>query len=155
MYVDAYLPDTHLAVLSLTSAVPGSVFAAEASTVFDQVAIPGADPGVVNLYVKPSVFGKAFADKTTPAKDVRGAGRPAAPPGPERPDRGVRRAGLARHSLVVADRQSGRRHPRRRADRHVQEGQGAHHRDQRPHLSMVTVPGAVTNQIEAAAKATS
>jgi hypothetical protein len=39
VYVDAYIPDKADTVLSLTSAGPGSVFAADASTLFDQVAI--------------------------------------------------------------------------------------------------------------------
>ncbi|MEU4471033.1 alpha/beta hydrolase [Micromonospora sp. NPDC023888] len=154
VYVDAYLPDTHDTVLSLTSAMPGSVFAAEASTVFDQVAIPGDDPHNVNLYVKPSIFGKAFADKTIPAKDVAVLA--------------ARQRPLAFNALVEESNEPAWRTipswsvvgkqdavipaaqqiaMSKRAKAHTIEINA-------PHLSMVTDAGAVTNQIEAAAKAT-
>ncbi|MGC4879720.1 alpha/beta fold hydrolase [Micromonospora sp. DT43] len=154
VYVDAYIPDAHDTVLSLTSAVPGSVFAAEASTVFDQVAIPGADPGIVNLYVKPSIFGRAFADRTIPARDVavlaarqrplalnalvEESGEPAWQTIPSWSVIGKQDAVIpAAEQLAMS----------KRAKAHTIEINA-------PHLSMVTETGAVTNQIEAAAKAT-
>ncbi|MEW1587661.1 alpha/beta hydrolase [Micromonospora vinacea] len=154
VYVDAYIPDQHDSVYSLTSALPGSVFAAEASTVFDQVAIPGGDPQIVNLYVKPSVFGKAFADKSIPAKDVavlaarqrplasnalvEESGEPAWRTIPSWSVIGKQDAVLPAAEQIVMSK---------RAKAHTIEINA-------PHLSMVTDPGAVTKQIEAAATAT-
>ncbi|MFK3984261.1 alpha/beta fold hydrolase [Micromonospora sp. NPDC050397] len=153
VYVDAYLPDEHDTVFSLTSAVPGSVFAAEASTVFDQVAIPSA-PGTANLYVKPSVFGRAFADKTISAKEVavlaarqrplasnaltEESGEPAWRTIPSWSVVGKQDAVIPAAQQIAMSK---------RAKAHTIEINA-------PHLSMVTDPGAVTNQIEAAAKAT-
>ena len=54
VYVDAFIPAQHDTLLSLTQ--PGSCFAAPPETVFDFVPIPGAPAGVVDAYVKPSVF---------------------------------------------------------------------------------------------------
>ncbi|MEU5673770.1 alpha/beta fold hydrolase [Micromonospora sp. NPDC047762] len=154
VYVDAYIPDQHDTVLSLTSAVPGSIFAAEASTVFDQVAIPGDDPHNVNLYVKPSIFGKAFADKSISAKDV------AVLASRQRPlafnalvEESKEPAWLTIPSWSVVGKQDAvipaaqQVAMSRRAKAHTIEINA-------PHLSMVTDAGAVTNQIEAAAKAT-
>jgi pimeloyl-ACP methyl ester carboxylesterase len=154
VYVDAYIPAKDDTVLSLTSAVPGSVFAAEPSTVFNQVAIPGADPKVANLYVKPSVFGKAFADRSIPAKDVAVLA--------------ARQRPLASNALVEASGEPAWRTipswsvigkqdavippaeqiaMSERAKAHTIEVNA-------PHLAMVTAPGVVTGQIEAAARAT-
>ncbi|MEU8327749.1 alpha/beta hydrolase [Micromonospora sp. NPDC048839] len=154
VYVDAYIPDTHDTVLSLTSAMPGSVFAADESTVFDHVAIPGGDPHYPNLYVKPSVFGKAFADKSIPARDVavlaarqrplafnalvEESGEPAWRTIPSWSVVGKQDA------VIPAAQQTAMS---KRAKAHTVEINA-------PHLSMVTDTGAVTNQIEAAAKAT-
>ncbi|WP_433125205.1 alpha/beta fold hydrolase [Micromonospora sp. CA-240977] len=153
VYVDAYIPDQHDTVFSLTSAVPGSVFAAEPSTVFDQVAIPG-NTEAANFYVKPSIFGKAFADKTIPAKDVavlaarqrplasnalfEESGEPAWRTIPSWSVIGKQDAVIpAAEQIAMSER----------AKAHAVQINA-------PHLSMVTDPGAVTNQIEAAAKAT-
>lgn len=155
VYVDAYIPDQHDTVLSLTSAMPGSVFAVpDSSTVFDQVAIPGDDPHNVNLYVKPSIFGKAFADKTIPAKDVAvlaarqrplaykalvdESGEPAWRTIPSWSVIGKQDAVIPAAQQIAMSK---------RAKAHTIEINA-------PHLSMVTATGAVTNQIEAAAKAT-
>ncbi|MFI6240532.1 alpha/beta fold hydrolase [Micromonospora sp. NPDC050795] len=154
VYVDAYIPDQHDTVLSLTSAVPGSIFAADVSTVFDQVAIPGDDPHNVNLYVKPSIFGKAFADKSISAKDV------AVLASRQRPlafsalvEESKEPAWLTIPSWSVVGKQDAvipaaqQVAMSRRAKAHTIEINA-------PHLSMITDAGAVTNQIEAAAKAT-
>ncbi|GGO13927.1 alpha/beta fold hydrolase [Micromonospora parathelypteridis] len=154
VYVDAYIPDTHDSVYSLTSAQPGSVFAADPSTLFDQVAIPGAEEGNANLYVKPSIFGKAFADKTIPAKDVAvlaarqrplaskalldESGEPAWRTIPSWSVIGKQDAVIPAAEQIAMSK---------RAKAHTVEINA-------PHLSMVTDAGAVTNQIEAAAKAT-
>ncbi|MGC4758874.1 alpha/beta fold hydrolase [Micromonospora trifolii] len=154
VYVDAYIPEQHDTVLSLTSAVPGSVFAAEASTVFDQVAIPGDDPHNVNLYVKPSIFGTAFADKSIPAKDVAvlaARQRPLAfnalvEESGEPAWRGIPSWSVIgkQDAVIPAAQQIAMS---KRAKAHTIEINA-------PHLSMLTDAGAVTNQIEAAAKAT-
>ncbi|SNY60877.1 alpha/beta fold hydrolase [Paractinoplanes atraurantiacus] len=154
VYVDAYIPDKDDTVLSLTTAKPGSVFAvADTSTVFNQVPIPGnKDAG--NLYVKPSVFGKAFTGGFVPAKDVallaarqrplssaalgEKSGAPAWRSIPSWSVIGKQDAVIPPAEQVVMSQ---------RAKAHTIEINA-------PHLSMVTAPGAVTGQIEAAAKAT-
>ncbi|MEV4212458.1 alpha/beta hydrolase [Micromonospora sp. NPDC049662] len=153
VYVDAYIPDQHDTVFSLTSAVPGSVFGGDTSAVFDQVAIP-AETGNVNLYVKPSVFGTAFAGRSIPAKDVavlaarqrplafsalvEESGAPAWKTIPSWSVIGKQDAVIPAAEQVVMSE---------RAKAHSVQINA-------PHLSMVTDSGAVTNQIEAAAKAT-
>ncbi|GAA0556518.1 alpha/beta hydrolase [Paractinoplanes ferrugineus] len=153
VYVDAYLPAKDDTVFSLTSALPGSVFAADPSTVFDQVPIPGANQ-VANFYVKPSVFGKAFADKSIPAKDVavltarqrplasnalfEPSGEPAWSTIPSWSVIGKQDAVIPPAEQVVMAK---------RAKAHTLEVNG-------PHLVMLTAPGVVTGQIESAARAT-
>lgn len=153
VYVDAYIPDKADTVMSLTGAVPGSVFAADPSTLFDFVAIPG-NTEAANLYVKPSVFGKAFADKTIPANDVavlaarqrplasnvlqETSGEPAWRTIPSWSVIGKQDAVIPSAEQIAMSN---------RANAHSIEIDA-------PHLSMVTAPDAVTNQIEAAAKAT-
>ena len=154
VYVDAYIPAKDDTVLSLTSAVPGSVFAADPSTLFDQVAIPNAPAGVANLYVKPSVFGKAFADRSIPAREVavlaarqrplasnaliEASGEPAWTTIPSWSVIGKQDAVIPAAEQIAMSK---------RAKAHTIEINA-------PHLSMITDAGAVTNQIEAAAKAT-
>ncbi|GIF67346.1 alpha/beta hydrolase [Asanoa ishikariensis] len=153
VYVDAYIPDKDDTVKSLTGAVPGSVFAADPSTLFDFVAIPD-DATAANLYVKPSVFGKAFADKGISAKDVavliarqrplasnaldEAAGEPAWRTIPSWSVVGKQDAIIPAAEQIAMSK---------RAKAQTVEINA-------PHLSLVTDPGAVTKQIEAAAKAT-
>ncbi|XVV16166.1 alpha/beta fold hydrolase [Actinoplanes sp. CA-131856] len=153
VYVDAYIPDKTDSVFSLTSEVPGSVFAADPATVFDQVAIP-KNANAVDLYVKPSVFGKAFAGTAIPAKDVavlaarqrplvssaltEEAGTPAWRTIPSW-------SVVGKQDAVIPPAEQIAMSQRARAHTIVINA---------PHLSMVTAPGAVTGQIEAAAKAT-
>ncbi|MEU8424324.1 alpha/beta hydrolase [Micromonospora sp. NPDC048835] len=153
VYVDAYIPDQDDTVVSLTSAVPGSVFAAEPSTVFDQVAIP-AVPGTANFFVKPSVFGRAFADKSISAADV------AVLAARQRPlasnaltDESGEPAWRTIPSWSVIGKQDA---VIPAAEQVAMSARAKAHTIQinAPHLSMVTDPGAVTSQIEAAATAT-
>jgi len=153
VYVDAYIPDKGDTVLSLTSAKPGSVFAADPSTVFNQVPIPKS-PKEANLFVKPSVFGQAFAGKSIPAKEVavlaarqrplasnalgEASGTPAWHTIPSWSVIGQQDAVIPPAEQVVMSK-------RAKADTIEIDA---------PHLSMVTAPGAVTGQIESAAKAT-
>ena len=104
--------------------------------------------------MKPSVFGKAFADKTIPANDVavlaarqrplasnvlnEASGEPAWRTIPSWSVIGKQDAIIPAAEQIAMSK---------RAKAHTVEINA-------PHLSMVTDPGAVTNQIEAAAKAT-
>lgn len=154
VYVDAYIPAKGDSVLSLTSAKPGSVLGAEPSTIFNFVPIPGAKEGVADLFVKPEIFGKAFAGKSIPAKEVavlaarqrplastalgEASGTPAWETIPSWSVIGKQDAVLPPAEQVVMSK---------RAKAHTIEINA-------PHLSMVTAPSAVTGQIEKAAKAT-
>ncbi|NMO49940.1 alpha/beta hydrolase [Actinoplanes sp. TBRC 11911] len=153
VYVDAYIPAKGDSVLSLTGAKPGSVFAAPPATLFNQVPIPG-NTKEANLYVKPSVFGKAFAGTSLPAKEVavvaarqrplasgaleEKSGTPAWSTIPSWSVIGKQDAVIPPAEQVVMSK---------RAKAHTLEINA-------PHLSMVTAPGAVSGQIESAAKAT-
>ncbi|SNT48863.1 Pimeloyl-ACP methyl ester carboxylesterase [Asanoa hainanensis] len=153
VYVDAYIPDQGDTVKSLTGAVPGSVFAADPTTLFDFVGIPD-NAQAANLYVKPSVFANAFADKSISAKDVavlvarqrplasnaldEASGEPAWRAIPSWSVVGKKDAIIPAAEQIAMSK---------RAKAHTVELNA-------PHLSLVTDPGAVTNQIEAAATAT-
>ena len=154
VYVDAYIPDQHDTVFSLTSAVPGSVFAADPSTLFNQVVVPHGPKDAADLYVKPAIFGPAFTGKCVPAKDV------ALLAARQRP---LSSAALTEESgepawhtipsWSVIGKQDAIIPPAEqismstRAKAHTIEINA-------PHLSMVTAPGPVTTQIESAAKST-
>ncbi|MGH3245153.1 MAG: lipase family alpha/beta hydrolase [Trebonia sp.] len=62
VYDDAYIPQAGDTLLSLTGARPGSCFAADSATVFNEVPYPGAPSGDADLYVKQSVFPGCFAN---------------------------------------------------------------------------------------------
>jgi pimeloyl-ACP methyl ester carboxylesterase len=62
VYIDAFAPDTGETVLQLANAQPGSMLAGDPATVFNAVPYPGAPAGDVDLYVKPDVFLRAFAN---------------------------------------------------------------------------------------------
>jgi pimeloyl-ACP methyl ester carboxylesterase len=156
VYVDAYIPDKGDTVLSLTSAKPGSVFAAAPQTVFNFVPIPGVTtPGVANLFVKPELYGKAFAGKSLSAKEVavlaarqrplassaldeKSETTPAWKAIPSWSVIGKQDAVIPAAEQVVMSK---------RAKAHTVEVNA-------PHLSMVTAPNTVTRQIENAAKGT-
>jgi pimeloyl-ACP methyl ester carboxylesterase len=153
VYVDAYIPDNGDTVMSLTGAKPGSVFAADPSTLFNQVPIPG-DTKQADLFVKPSVFGKAFAGNSIPANEVTVL---AARQRPLASGALMEKSGTPAWSKIpswsVIGKQDAIIPPAEqvamstRAKAHTVEINA-------PHLSMVTAPGTVTNQIESAAKAT-
>ena len=154
VYVDAYIPDQDDTVLSLTGAQPGSVFAADPSTLFNQVVVPNGPDNAADLYVKPSVFGSAFTGKSVPAQEVallvarqrplssaalsEKSGEPAWRTIPSWSVIGKQDAIIPPAEQVAMSK---------RAKAHTIEVNA-------PHLSMITAPGAVTGQIEAAAKAT-
>ena len=155
VYVDAYIPDQGDTVLSLTTAQPGSVFAVQdQSTVFNQVVVPNGPSGAADVYVKTSVFGKAFTGTFVPAKDV------ALLAARQRPlssaalgEKATAPAWKSIPSWSVIGKQDAIIPPAeqvvmaKRAKAHTVEVNA-------PHLSMLTAPGPVTRQIEAAAKAT-
>jgi pimeloyl-ACP methyl ester carboxylesterase len=61
VYVDAFIPAEGETLLALNQ--PPAIFAQDPAKVFDAVPYPGAPDGAVNLYVKRSVYGEAFAAK--------------------------------------------------------------------------------------------
>lgn len=60
-YIDAFAPDQGETIVQLAGAVPGSALAADPSEVFDAVQDPNLPEGDPDLYVKRSLFPKAFA----------------------------------------------------------------------------------------------
>jgi pimeloyl-ACP methyl ester carboxylesterase len=66
VYVDAFVPDQGETVLQLVAAQPGSRLNGDPTKVFNAVPFPGAPPGEVELYVKPELFPKAFANDLPP-----------------------------------------------------------------------------------------
>jgi pimeloyl-ACP methyl ester carboxylesterase len=68
VYVDAFAPAKGESVLGLDSIKPGSALGAGPTKVFNFVPVPGAKKGDAELYVKPSVFARAFANGL-PAKE--------------------------------------------------------------------------------------
>jgi pimeloyl-ACP methyl ester carboxylesterase len=68
VYVDAFAPANGESVLALDSTKPGSALGAGPTKVFNFVPFPGANKGDAELYVKPSVFERAFANGL-PAKE--------------------------------------------------------------------------------------
>jgi pimeloyl-ACP methyl ester carboxylesterase len=61
VYANAYLPDQGEDVVHLTGARPGSDLGGDPAAVFDFAPYPGAPAGDLELYVKRSVFARAFA----------------------------------------------------------------------------------------------
>jgi pimeloyl-ACP methyl ester carboxylesterase len=154
VYVDAYIPDKDDTVGSLTAAQPGSVFAADPSTLFNQVAVPHGPDNAVDLYVKPSIFRTAFTGKSVPADEVallaarqrplssaalsEKSGEPAWRTIPSWSVIGKQDAIIPPAEQVAMSK---------RAKAHTIEINA-------PHLSLVTAPGTVAGQIETAARAT-
>ena len=78
VYVDAFIPDQGQTISQLVSAVPGSYLHPD-STTFNFVPF-GPGPGDVDLYVLPSVFPDAFANRLSPrlAAELAASQRPLA-----------------------------------------------------------------------------
>jgi pimeloyl-ACP methyl ester carboxylesterase len=68
VYVDAYIPDEGDTLIGLTHAP--SIFAQDPANVLDFVPFPGAPQGVVDTYVKPSIFGEAMANDGFSRREV-------------------------------------------------------------------------------------
>jgi pimeloyl-ACP methyl ester carboxylesterase len=62
VYGDAYLPDQGDDVVHLTGVQPGSALGGDPAAVFDFAPYPGAPAGDLDLYIKPRVFTRAFAN---------------------------------------------------------------------------------------------
>jgi pimeloyl-ACP methyl ester carboxylesterase len=62
VYVDAFAPAKGESALGLDSSKPGSALGAGPAKVFNLVPFPGAKKGDALVYVKPSVFKRAFAN---------------------------------------------------------------------------------------------
>jgi pimeloyl-ACP methyl ester carboxylesterase len=149
VYDDASLPKQGEDLTDLTTA--GSCFAVhDLSTVFTFVPDPVSPSGTV-AYVKPTVFPGCFANGL-PAHAHRERRLTPAAPGHQHVYRPVRCPGLADHPVLGRRRHSRPHHHPGRAAIHGQPGIRPHHRDQRPHLSMITDPGGCVIQ---AAQATS
>jgi pimeloyl-ACP methyl ester carboxylesterase len=153
VYVDAFLPDEGETIAELIGTPPGSCVAGDPTQIFDLRPIPGAPPGVVDAYVKQSLFPSCFANDL-PAKQAavlaatqRPAstiilGQPSGPPAwadiPSWALIGtVDRVILPATQLFMAER-AGAQIVKIKAS----------------HLPMISQPGAVTRLIVAAARAT-
>jgi pimeloyl-ACP methyl ester carboxylesterase len=154
VYDDAFIPAKGDTAGSLSGARPGSCLAvANPATVFNLVPFPGAPKGVVDAYVKPSVFPGCFANGL-PASEgavLAATQRPLAtsvltdksgvPAWKTIPSWAV--VGTADHVIPPAEQLF----MARRAGAHITEVHA-------PHLSMISNPGVVTRTIISAAKAT-
>jgi pimeloyl-ACP methyl ester carboxylesterase len=154
VYDDAFLPSQGETIMDEVGAKPGSLLAQPAPTVFNFAPFPGAASDVVDLYVKPAIFGQVFAANVAPAKiaELAATQSPLAssavmeasgtPAWATIPSWDV--IGLQDQLIPAAEQLS----MAQRAHSHVVEINA-------PHLSLITDPTAVTNTIIAAADATS
>jgi pimeloyl-ACP methyl ester carboxylesterase len=154
VYDDAFIPAKGDTAGSLSGARPGSCLAvANPATVFNLVPFPGAPKGVVDAYVKPSVFPGCFANGL-PASEgavLAATQRPLAtsvltdksgvPAWKTIPSWAV--VGTADHVIPPAEQLF----MAKRAGAHITKVHA-------PHLSMISNPGVVTRTIISAAKAT-
>jgi pimeloyl-ACP methyl ester carboxylesterase len=154
VYVDAFLPDEGETLAQLLGTPPGSCVLGDPTQIFDLRPIPGAPPGVVDAYVKQSLFPSCFANDL-PAKQAAvlaatqrpistvTLGQPSGPPAwadiPSWALVGtVDRVILPATQLFMAERAVAR----------IVKIKASH-------LSMISQPGAVTRLIVTAARATS
>ena len=154
VYDDAFIPAKGDTAGSLSGARPGSCLAvANPATVFNLVPFPGAPKGVVDAYVKPSVFPGCFANGL-PASEgavLAATQRPLAtsvltdksgvPAWKTIPSWAI--VGTADHVIPPAEQLF----MAKRAGAHITEVHA-------PHLSMIFNPEVVTETIIAAAQAT-
>jgi pimeloyl-ACP methyl ester carboxylesterase len=62
VYVDAFIPAQDETLLKLSGERPGSCVAGDPTQIFNLVPSPGAPPGAVDAYLKPSLFPSCFAN---------------------------------------------------------------------------------------------
>jgi pimeloyl-ACP methyl ester carboxylesterase len=153
VYVDAIIPDQGQSAAQVSSAQPGSCLAATPSTVFNTVPYPGAPAGAHDLYVKPNLFPRCFANglPATQGAVLAATQQPVTSSALNDPS-GIPAwktipswalIGTADNVIPVAEQRIMARH----AGTHSVEVKA-------PHLSMIARPDAVTNLIIAAAQAT-
>jgi pimeloyl-ACP methyl ester carboxylesterase len=151
VYVDAFAPDDGETVLPLAG--PDSALAVDPTTVFDFVPYPGAPPGDVDLYLKPSVFLTSFANGVPPhtASLLYAAQRPFAFSAGNQPS-GVPAwqtipswYALGTQDLIIPPAQQ--RFMAERAGAQIVEVKAGH-------LSMITRPAPITDLIITAAQTT-
>ena len=153
VYVDANIPDQGQSAAQLASAQPGSCLAAEPATVFNTVPLPGAPAGDADLYVKPNLFPRCFANglSATEGAVLAATQQPVTPSALNAPSGtpawktipSWALIGTADNVIPVAEQRIMAKH----AGAHIVEVKA-------PHLSMIARPDAVTNIIIAAAQAT-
>ncbi len=68
VYVDALIPAEGDTLVGLTH--PPSIFAQDPTNVLDFATYSGAPPDALDTYVKPSVYGDAFADRSFSRRDI-------------------------------------------------------------------------------------
>ena len=153
VYVDANIPDQGQSAAQLASAQPGSCLAAAPSTVFNTVPYPEAPAGDQDLYVKPNLFPRCFANglSATEGAVLAATQQPVTSSALNAPS-GIPAwktipswalIGTADNVIPVAEQRIMVKHA------------GAHSVGVKaPHLSMIARPDAVTNLIIAAAQAT-
>jgi pimeloyl-ACP methyl ester carboxylesterase len=154
VYDDAYIPAKGDTLQGLTGAEPGSCLAvANPATVFNFVPFPGARSGVVDAYVKASVFPGCFANGLPASEGALLAAtqqplatsaltdRSGVPAWKTIPSWDV--VGTADHIVPPAEQLI----MAKRAGAHITEVNA-------PHLSMISNPGVVTSVIINAARAT-
>ena len=153
VYVDANIPDQGQSAAQLASAQPGSCLAAAPATVFNTVPLPGVPAGDADLYVKPNLFPRCFANglPATEGAVLAATQQPVTSSALNAPS-GIPAwktipswalIGTADHVIPVAEQRLMAQHA------------GAHSVEvTAPHLSMIARPDAVTNLIITAAQAT-
>jgi pimeloyl-ACP methyl ester carboxylesterase len=152
VYVNAFIPDQGESVQQLAGAQPGSALAADPSTVFKLVPYPGAPAGDFDAYILPALFRTAFANDLGPRTaavlattqrpvTLSALGTPSGPPA-WRSIPSWAFVGTLDHVLPPAEQQI----MATRAGSHITRVKASH-------LSMVSRPGAVTDVITAAARA--
>ena len=154
VYVDAFLPAEGETIAQLLGTPPGSCVLGDPTQIFDLRPIPGAPPGVVDAYVKQSLFPSCFANDLPARQAVVLAatqrpistvtlGQPSGPPA---------WADIPSWALVgTVDRvilPATQRFMAERAGARIVKVKASH-------LSMISRPGAVTGLIVAAARSTS
>jgi pimeloyl-ACP methyl ester carboxylesterase len=153
VFIDAFIPDQGDTVIQLVSAQPGSHLAGPLTQVFNFGQDPGLPAGDYDLYVKPNLFPDAFANGLPPAEAavLAATQRPLAA-GAVQEQSGVPAwktipswclIGTADHVIPPAEQMVMCQRP----NFHTVQVDA-------PHLSMIAHPGAVTDIIETAARAT-
>jgi pimeloyl-ACP methyl ester carboxylesterase len=152
VYVDAFIPDQGQTIVQLVSAQPGSRLAVvDPRQVFNLVPFgPGA--GDVDLYVLPSVFPDAFANRMSPrlGAELAASQRPLAASALQEPSGPPAWATIRSWSVIGTQDHVIPRAEQVAMSTHA----GARTREiTAPHLSMLADPGAVTHVIVDAAHA--